>query len=67
MIRKHGKACWGYDCRACGYSSAGYPDQFRALEDCQRHERSLDHALSSIGAAWEPIWDTFARSFGWKP
>lgn len=67
MIRKHGRARWSYECRACGYVSPVSPDHFGAIEHCQRHERTVAHAYNGIAAALRPTLQAWARAFGQMP
>ncbi|SEI45228.1 hypothetical protein SAMN04487917_101368 [Arthrobacter sp. yr096] len=54
MIRKEGKARWVYTCDLCNVRLTR-PDQFRAIEAMQRHQRSQEHGFKVIGAALEPF------------
>ena len=54
LIRKMGKARWVHECRACGVS-ATRPDQFRAIEVMQAHNRSLSHLATVLVKAFEPL------------
>lgn len=58
MIRKERKARWVYTCKLCNIKAA-YPDQFRAIERQQRHERSSAHMAEAFTraftAAVEPL------------
>lgn len=62
MIRKEGKARWVYECRDCSVR-ATYPDQFRAIEREQTHEKSLSHFGATTSAAirrtFQPLMDAF--------
>lgn len=60
MIRKERKARWTYRCSLCGIK-ATYPDQFRAIERQQRHERGVSHMATAIGKAFEPVADAIRK------
>lgn len=62
MIRKEGKARWVYECDLCNLRFTR-PDQFRAIEREQAHEKSYAHFGRSIGKAvretFQPLMDAF--------
>ncbi|NWL13291.1 hypothetical protein DM793_18665 [Paenarthrobacter nitroguajacolicus] len=64
MIRKEAKAHWVYTYNLCNVLAA-YPDQFRAIERQQRHERSGSHEANAMGAvlraAAKPIAEAFRQ------
>jgi hypothetical protein len=61
-VRKEGKARWVYECQDCSVT-ATYPDQFRAIEREQRHEKTFSHFGTSIGKTvrdtFQPLMDAF--------
>ncbi|AXH44445.1 hypothetical protein PP353_gp69 [Arthrobacter phage Kumotta] len=61
-VRKEGKARWVYECQPCNVDAV-YPDQFRAIEHEQRHEKTFAHFGTSIGNAvretFQPLMDAF--------
>lgn len=49
-VRKLGKARWAHDCPYCAEASTVHPDQFRAVEAQQAHDRTLEHTVAaSVG------------------
>lgn len=54
MIRKLGKARWTYTCEPCEIGVT-FPDQFRAIEYRQRHERNLGHAFKPLVNAFREM------------
>jgi len=62
MIRKEGKARWVYECQPCSEHGA-YPDQFRAIEHKQKHERTFGHFGKTVAAdireTFQPLMDAF--------
>ncbi|MGM7776115.1 hypothetical protein ACSVHC_08865 [Arthrobacter sp. KNU-44] len=58
MIRKEGKCRWTYTCEPCEVR-ATFPDQFRAIEACHRHERSIEHGFKLMTRALKPIIDAY--------
>jgi len=54
MIRKDGKARWTYTCEPCSVHATS-PDQFRAIEAQQRHEKGLGHFGAVIGRAADEL------------
>lgn len=64
MIRKEAKARWVYTCKPCGLTAA-YPDQFRAIERQQRHERTFSHFGNAFGTALKETFAPILSSVGW--
>ncbi|MFW0772505.1 hypothetical protein ACLRGI_04985 [Paenarthrobacter nitroguajacolicus] len=50
MIRKEGKARWVYTCELCRVLAA-HPDHFRAIEQQQAHEGTIEHATKPMADA----------------
>lgn len=59
-IRKEGKARWVHECQPCSVRDVR-PDQFRAIEARNKHERTLNHAFKILGEALQPIVNAYAE------
>jgi hypothetical protein len=64
MIRKEGKARWVYECEPCHVRRTS-PDQFRAIEHQQRHEKGFGHFGNAVGSIVRESFAPLMSAFGW--
>jgi len=64
MIRKEGKARWTYTCEPCDVHATS-PDQFRAIEHQQRHEKGFGHFGNVFSTALHETFTPMLSAFGW--
>ncbi|CAH0233368.1 hypothetical protein SRABI26_02705 [Arthrobacter sp. Bi26] len=66
MIRKEAKARWAYTCEPCSVHVT-HPDQFRAIETQQRHEKGLGHFGNAFSSIVRDAFAPLLSAFGWAP
>jgi hypothetical protein len=57
-VRKEGKARWVYRCGPCDITATAV-DQLRAMEAQSAHQRTTNHVMMAMVAAFSPVVDAY--------